>query len=80
MSAKNKALAAKIARELFALGDEPRSPTRRIAFRGGPYAGRGLEDEREQGGMVEFSLAEWLARRLDAHRVTQLKKGMTTHG
>jgi hypothetical protein len=53
---------AKIVEELFALGDEPRSPTIRIEFKGGTSG-----NERGQGGMCQVALVEWMARALERH-------------
>ncbi len=58
--AKSKDLAARLARELFELGDECGSPCRRIEFKGGAWPAT----ERAQGGMCEVALAAWLRVRL----------------
>lgn len=53
---------AKIVEELFALGDEPRSPTIRIEFKGGTSG-----NERGQGGMCQVALIEWMQRAIQRH-------------
>lgn len=58
--------AAKIVEELFALGDEPNSPTHRIEFKGGRYT-TDKSQERGQGGMCRVAMIEWMARALERH-------------
>lgn len=58
--------AAKIADELFRIGDEPNSPTQRIEFRGGRWTGD-PNTERAQGGLNQIALATWLAGALERH-------------
>lgn len=57
-----------IARDLFALGDEPNSPTKRIAFLGGDWPAQ----ETDQGGMCESAFAEFIAEHL--YRIKEAKK------
>jgi len=47
-------LAEKIARGIFRIGDDPRSPTGRIQFMGGTYP----REEHSQGGLCEAALVE----------------------
>jgi hypothetical protein len=58
--------AAKIVEELFALGDEPNSPTHRIEFKGGQYT-TDKTKERGQGGMCRVAMIGWMARALERH-------------
>jgi len=58
--------AAKIADELFRLGDEPNSPTHRIEFKGGRYT-TDKSQERGQGGLNQIAFARWLACALARH-------------
>jgi hypothetical protein len=46
-------LALKIARDIFAMGDEPNSPCNRLQFKGGKWP----DNERNQGGVGEIPLA-----------------------
>lgn len=62
--------AVKIVEELFALGDEPRSPTFRIEFKGGTSG-----NERGQGGMCRVAMIEWMARTLERHMPNAGGKG-----
>lgn len=47
-------LALKIARDIFAMGDEPNSPCNRLQFKGGKWP----DNERNQGGVGEKPLAD----------------------
>jgi hypothetical protein len=58
--------AAKIADELFRMGDEPDSRTQRISFIGGRYT-TDHSEEREQGGLSRSAFEAWLASALDRH-------------
>lgn len=55
--AAGSALADKIARAIFAAGDEPGSPCNRIQFKGGKWP----DAERNQGGYGEAPLAKLIA-------------------
>lgn len=57
------ALAATIARAIFATGDEPGSPCKRIQFQGGKWP----DNERNQGGIGETPLVAIIAAQLEAH-------------
>ena len=50
------AVAKQIARAIFALGDEPGSPCTRLQFKGGKWPNK----ERNQGGIGEPSLVDWV--------------------
>lgn len=64
--------AAKIGRELFAIGDEPNSPTNRIEFKGNK-----MGNECGRGGMCEAAMIDWMARALARHELAihKAKKG-----
>lgn len=53
-------LASILAREIFKLGDEPNSPCQRLEFKGGEWP----DNEREQGGICEQALVEFLAKQI----------------
>ena len=53
-------LAVALAREIFAIGDEPTSPCTRIQFKGGHWP----DNERNQGGIGEPPLAQFLEKKL----------------
>jgi len=57
------ALAVTIARSIFAAGDEPGSPCKRIQFKGGKWP----DNERNQGGIGETPLVALIAAQLEAH-------------
>jgi hypothetical protein len=57
---EQKNLAAKIARRIFQYGDEPNSPCTRLQFKGGEWP----DNERNQGGTCESSLAENILKTL----------------
>lgn len=59
------ALAAKLARAIFAAGDEQESPCTRIQFKGGRWP----NNERNQGGVGETPLAEIILEVLEAQNV-----------
>ena len=56
-------LAEKIARDIFALGDEPTDMVQRIEFKGGEYPGK----ETGLGGLCERALASYIAKSLEKH-------------
>jgi hypothetical protein len=58
-----KKLGALVARDLFAIGDEYKAPTTRIAF----ISGQWPDNERAQGGLCEDALARDLATILEKH-------------
>lgn len=62
-------LAKLIARDIFALGNEPDSPTIRIEFLGGVDG-----DEKPQGGLCEKALEIFIAERIDANLRDKLSK------
>jgi len=53
-----------IARDIFAIGNEPGSPCRRIEFKGGDWMAK---TETEQGGLIEAALASAIAQSLRVH-------------
>lgn len=57
-----KSLAAKIARDIFSMGDR-QTPCQRIQFMGGEYP----DDETSNGGLCEESLAYQIAQSIARH-------------
>ena len=57
--------AAAIATAIFAAGDEPNSPTTRIAFKSGTILDVIEGSEREQGGLDRVALTRLLVRALN---------------
>jgi len=53
-------LAERIARDIFACGDGPNSPTIRIEFKGGEP-----DKEKPQGGFCEKGLVEFIAKSIE---------------
>ncbi len=58
----NYALATRIARELFKLGDSPNSPCQRIQFMCGTYP----DKEEPCGGLCENAAISFIAKAIDA--------------
>ena len=55
-------LGALLARDIFKVGDFP-APTKRIQFMSGTWP----DHEKEQGGMCEKALADFITKRLDEY-------------
>ena len=50
----------RIARAIFACGDDPKSPAQRIQFMGGDYP----DNEKPQGGFCEKALADFIGEEI----------------